>query len=190
VKRAMLFAALFSSACVGQILGGGAGDDDDGPDDGPRNLCDGAEADVAGPRLLRRLTSPELTASIRYAFGLSAAEWAGPAVPADPASADGFTNNVDRLVVDESYARGLYATATGVADVVVSETVLPRVLPCSGGGGADCARTFVQTVGRRLYRRPLTEAETARYLELHDRIAPAEGFAEFVRVAISKPVRR
>jgi hypothetical protein len=178
VKRLALMAALFSSACVGQILGDGAGDDDGGgPDDGPRNLCDGAEADVAGPRLLRRLTSPELTASIRYAFGLSAAEWAGPAVPADPASADGFTNNVDRLVVDESYARGLYATATGVADAVVSAAVLPRVLPCSGAGGADCARTFLDTAGRRLYRRPLTDAEIARYLELHDRVAPAEGFA-------------
>ena len=175
MKRAS-FLLLVLGACVGTI--------ETPPDpDAPRDVCEPGARDVRGPRLLRRLTAAELDATLRAGFGLSRDEWAGPAVPADAAGRNGFTNNVDRLVVDESYARGLYATATGVADVVVSDAILPRVLPCASGGGEACARSFLATVGRRLYRRPLTDEEVARYLDLHDRITAGDTFDSWVRWA-------
>jgi hypothetical protein len=151
--------------------------------DGPRNICESGERDVAGPRLLRRLTGGELDAAIRNGFGLSAAEWAGPAVPADAAGRNGFTNNVDRLIVDDAYAHGLLVTAEQVAGAVVEPLVLARVLPCAGAGDEACARTFLDTVGRRMYRRPLGDAEAARYIELFERITAEEDFATWVRWA-------
>lgn len=171
---------LLAAGCTGVIHGSDAPPPD--PDE-PRGVCASGAADVAGPRLLRRMTSVELGATIRQAFGLSTAEWAGPAVPADAAGKNGLTNNVDRLIVDDAYARGLLVTAEQVADAVVAPATLARVLPCASAGGAACARTFLDTVGRRLYRRPLTEAEAARYLALHDRIAAEADFATWVRWA-------
>ncbi len=167
------------TGCWGTISGGG---DDDAADD-PRALCADGQSDKAGPRLLRRLTRGELEASVRSALGLSTAEWAGPSVPADGAAQNGFTNNVDRLTVDETYARGLFTTAEQVADVVVSAGVLPRVLPCAGGGDVACAQTFLDTVGRRLYRRPLTGDERQRYLDLYARVSIDDDFATWVRWA-------
>ncbi len=171
-------ALLLLGACVGTIDGGPAPDPD-----GPRDLCAPGARDVAGPRLLRRLTAAELDATVRAGFGLSRVEWAGPAVPADAAGRNGFTNNVDRLVVDDAYAHGLYTTAQAVADSVLEPAVLARVLPCASTGGEACARTFLATVGRRLYRRPLTDEEIAGDLELHDRITADEDFASWVRWA-------
>jgi hypothetical protein len=184
VKRALAFAAVLTlgAGCVGHITGGGGDDDGPSPDD-PRNLCESGEADVAGPRLLRRLTTAELAASVRYAFDLPFAEWSGPSVPADAAGRNGFTNNVDRLVVDEGYAAALLTTAESVADAVVAPGRLPFVLPCAASGGESCANTYLDTIGRRLYRRPLTADERARYLALHARIIAEDDFATWVRWA-------
>ncbi|HUQ01693.1 MAG TPA: DUF1588 domain-containing protein [Kofleriaceae bacterium] len=171
-----------AAGCVGHITGG----DDAGeelPPDEPRNVCSAGEADVAGPRLLRRLTSREYTASVRAVFGLSAAEWTGPSLPADPAGRNGFTNNVDRLLVDESYAAALETTAEGVADALILPARLGQVLPCATAGGATCARTFLDTVGRRVYRRPLTDDERARYIALYERVSAQDDFATWVRWA-------
>jgi hypothetical protein len=179
VRAAVLAAALVGAgACYGEIHGPGVPVDPDGP----RGICADGDADVAGPRLLRRLTSHELTASVRATFGLDPAEWAGPAVPADAAAQNGFTNNVDRLRVDEAYARGLLATAEAVAQAVVQPATLARVLPCAATGDAACAQRYLDTVGRRLYRRPLTDEERGRYLALHAELA-GDGFASWVRWA-------
>lgn len=175
MKRGLALVVL--AGCYGEI--GNVGTPP--PDDGPRNLCEPGARDVPGPRLLRRTTGPELAATIRGAFGFTAAEWPGPAVPSDAAGRNGFTNNVDRLIVDDAYAQGLLATAEQVADAVLDPPVLSRVLPCAGTGGAACARTYLDTVGRRLYRRPMTETEAARYLDLHAAITAEEDFAAWVR---------
>ena len=43
---------------------------------------DGKE--TTGQRVLRRLTIPELDATVRAAFGLDKTQWPGPTVPPDP----------------------------------------------------------------------------------------------------------
>ena len=123
--------------------------------------------------MLRRLTVPELETTIRAAFNLTPAQWAGPDVPPDPASIDGFSNNVDRLTVGPEYARGMLETGRKVAaDRGHRAAGQPACIPChkvgeAGPGQAPCAQTFVTTFGPKLYRRPLTPAEVARYVELH-----------------------
>ena len=68
-------------------------------------------------------------------FGLAAADWSGSALPADAAGRNGFTNNVDRLIVDDDYGHPLYKSAETVASVVAgrafaSSTATSRSRPC------------------------------------------------------------
>jgi hypothetical protein len=127
--------------------------------------------ETVGRRVLRRLTGPELEATVRTAFGLDQSQWAGPSLPTDASSLDGFTNNVDRLTVGPDFAQGALDSAREVAKVVGSQPLLGKLLPCSTQPGdgltlLPCAQQFVDTYGTRLYRRTLTAAEKARYTDL------------------------
>jgi hypothetical protein len=149
--------------------------------------CPGTGMESTGRRVLRRLTIPELDATVRTAFGLSVADWKGPIVPPDPASLDGFTNNVDRLTVGPDYARGAMESAVTVARLVANPPHLGRLLPCGANGGqgsamAPCAQTFVNTYGAKLYRRPLTPAELARYTNMFMTVGRAD-FKVFIHWA-------
>jgi hypothetical protein len=66
---------------------------------------------------------------------------------------------------------------------VVAPARLAQVLPCAPAGGAACAAQYLDTVGRRLYRRPLTADERQRYLDLHATITAQDDFATWVRWA-------
>jgi hypothetical protein len=68
--------------------------------------------------------------------------------------------------------------------MVSADPMLGRLLPCAATGGAACADTFVSSIGAKLYRRPLTAAEKARYMSLLDKTG-TEGFASFVYWATS-----
>ena len=188
---ALLVLAASTSGCVGEItgaigLGGdgdGGGDDDGGGGnpDLPRNVCASGEKDIAGPRLVRRLTGAEMTASVRDVLRLSAAEWSGGSMPTDAAARNGFTNNADRLAVDGSYAEALLVTSKEIATAITKPGKLVELVPCAAQGGEACANTFLDTIGRRLYRRPLAAAERARYLALYQKVADAgDNFDTFV----------
>ena len=105
-----------------------------------------------GKRSLRRLTGPELEATIRAAFNLDKTQWRGVTTPPDASSADGFTNNVDRLTVGPDYVRGVLDSGRAVARLVSSPAVLGKLLPCGLGAGTGtemvpCAQQFVTTFG-------------------------------------------
>jgi hypothetical protein len=163
----------------GQSPGAGGGDPTAAPVTA-QVACTKSGVESVGRRVLRRLTVAELDATVRVVFGLTAEQWSGPVVPPDPASLDGFGNNVDRLTVSPDYARGALDTAKAVATLVASDAVLPGLVTCSGAGGPPCAATFVATVGPRLYRRPLTPAESTRYLALYDKVSKQGDFKSFV----------
>ena len=134
---------------------------------------------------MRRLTGPELDATVRGVFGLDT-EWEGPTVPPDPSSLDGFSNNVDRLTVGPDYARGVLDSGREVAKLVANppagQAVAVRGRRRRGLGAAPCAQTFVSTFGPRLYRRPLTPVEIARYMDLFMKVGRAD-FKTFVHWA-------
>ena len=137
--------------------------------------CPNDGKDTTGRRMLRRLTTAELDATVRAAFGLDQTQWAGPVVPPDPSSLDGFSNNVDRLTVGPEYARGILETGRTVAKVVSSAPLVTKLLPCSnttviGSALQPCAQTFITTYAPRLYRRPLTPAENMRYIDLWNKV--------------------
>jgi hypothetical protein len=67
---------------------------------------------------------------------------------------------------------------------VISDAHYLRILPCAAQVSDGCADTFLDTVGKRLYRRPLTSEERARYLELRDTVAADGGnFQDWVKWA-------
>ncbi len=146
--------------------------------------CPTGATDTVGRRSLRRLTIPELETTIRTVFGLDAKQWTGLNVPPDTGSDDGFTNNVDQLTVSPEYARGLQDSSRQIAGLVSADPLLGKLLPCAATGGQPCAETFVDQIGARLYRRPLTAAEKARYVSLFQQTG-AEDFKSFVYWATS-----
>jgi hypothetical protein len=128
------------------------------------------ENEVIAPRTLRRLTNGELETTLRTVFGLDAAAWTGPSLVPDPASGDGFTNNTDRLSIGDEYAKRLMETGRDIAEQVTSPAQLARILPCAATGGDACATTYLDTIGQRLYRRPLTAPERERFLALSRKV--------------------
>jgi hypothetical protein len=117
-----------------------------------------------GERLLRRLSRSE--------YDRTAADLLG--IPSDHLSAlapdtvvNGFDNGADALVVSGLLADQLRAAAEDLA-----ERAAP-LLPCQD---TLCLEGFVRSFGARAFRRPLSDAEVARYLALHQDLAASGGF--------------
>jgi hypothetical protein len=142
--------------------------------------CAAGGGDAPGRRLVRRLTTSEFEATITSVFGIAAGpDWTG-LLPPDPAAANGFGNNVDRLTVGQEFATGMQDTGGRIAELVTNATNLPRLLACSSKGDMACANTFLDTYGTRLYRRPLTTTEKNRYLALFTKITKSSDFKTWV----------
>ncbi|MCY1058075.1 DUF1592 domain-containing protein [Nannocystis sp. SCPEA4] len=139
----------------------GANDTDDPPPTNPAGRC---EESRIGPRVLRRLTQVELEHTLRDIFPEIDATWSGVQLGIDPASKHGFTNDAATLLVGDQTAAEWLATAEDVGDAVTAPEVLPTILPCAAQSpDSACAAEFIDTYGQRLFRRPLTADERARY---------------------------
>jgi hypothetical protein len=158
--------------------GGSSTVDPNQPPTGQVKCAEGA-TDTVGHRVLRRLTNGELEQTIRATFGFDAATWAGVNLPSDAGSHDGFTNNVDSLTVGPDYAKGTFDGGKKIAALVATDAELAKLVPCAAQGDRACAATFVDTIGSKLYRRPVTTAEKERYLALFDKIKAKEDFKSF-----------
>jgi hypothetical protein len=142
--------------------------------------CASTATETVGHRALRRLTNGELEATVRAIFEVDTAQWPGVNLPSDSGSLDGFTNNVDSLTVGPDYVKGTLEGAKKIASIVTSDANLTKFAPCLASGDAACAASFVTTIGAKLYRRPLTSGEQARFTGLYDKIkANAEDFKSF-----------
>lgn len=82
-----------------------------------------------------------------------------------------FTNNERVLEVSNAQSSSYQAAAKEVANAVATDASLARIV-----AGQDPA-TFIATLGRRAYRRPLTAEETARYQAIYDAGASTGGLA-------------
>lgn len=72
----------------------------------------------------------------------------------------------------QSASRALIESLEAMATEVAKRAALPenraKVVPCtpSGAGDAACLRQVIESVGQKLYRRPLSEEQVAAYLTL------------------------
>jgi hypothetical protein len=73
----------------------------------------------------------------------------------------------------QSASRALIESLEAAANDVATRAILPanrgKVVPCTptGAGDASCLRATIESVGKRLYRRPLSEEQISAYLTLH-----------------------
>ncbi|HTU59577.1 MAG TPA: DUF1595 domain-containing protein, partial [Polyangiales bacterium] len=134
---------------------------------------------------LARLTHKQYDNTIAALTGL-------PLHPAEDFLADqrqaGFDRGTD-LQVGDVLARAYRDAAESVAASVVSDqAALTRVLGCAPAQGESCARSFVDSFGKRAFRRPLTAAEQTKYLALFQQgpqlVDTGDDFQRGVRVVL------
>lgn len=196
---ALSCSVLLSVACSASIDGDGA-PNGEGPNPGsagssgtaggPSTSTQGRDAiaercdsSQLAPPQLRRLTAKELERTLRDVFPGLGASWAGVRVGADPVSSLGFSNDARTLVVASQTAQELLGTAEDVATALTTGSALAAIVPCAGEAtpGRACADTLVQTVGARLFRRPLASAEVGEYGALFDTVSAKSDFATGAR---------
>jgi hypothetical protein len=119
-----------------------------------------------GKPALRLLNRGELDRTLNDIFPQLKGQWTN-AMPSDTLSSFGFDNDAGASV-GEQQASALLDTALSVATAATG-SALPNLLPCAASGGdKSCATTFLTTYGKRLFRRPLKQAEQDRYLTFFD----------------------
>ncbi len=157
--------------------GGNSGMGGGGPGPDPASVC--GESKVGAPRL-RRLSRDELTNTLADVFPEVKGAWSA-SFSADAISTHGFDNESTLLVVGKQLADELDRAGDAVG-VAVSGGPLATLLPCSASTkDAACAQQFIDKYGKRLFRRALTAAESARYVALFQQVSSAKDFATGIR---------
>jgi hypothetical protein len=147
---------------------------------GIKSLLQSCGTSSLGQPQLRRLTRGELQRSLDDIFPQLKGKWTVSI--AEAKSALGFDNDPAVLTVGGQVAGKLLDTATDLATALVADDVLPQVLPCATSTpNHACAQTFVDQYGKRLFRRPLTQADQDRYLSFFDARLAASDFKSALR---------
>ena len=140
----------------------GSGGDPTGEDPPPLG-CDGQAFDP-GPTPLRRLTHAEYAAAVRDVLGVDVSEVAR-SFPADVTTGS-FDNDAANQTISVLLGEAYLGAAQQIAAEVVSTPERRDALVGCDLGGDDCMPSFVAALGRRLWRRPLTDAEIDAFVEL------------------------
>jgi len=115
---------------------------------------------------LRPLTRNEVQSTLGDIFPEVTGQWAN-GLPASQIQGGVFDNDASTLI-GQQFAEGLLDTAQALAKAITGAP-LASLLPCSTTTADHaCAATFVAKYGRRLFRRPLTTAESTRFLTFFD----------------------
>jgi hypothetical protein len=125
----------------------------------PLDSC-GSNAQLPGPRVLRRLTQPQLNATLKDLFR-------DPSVPQASFFSDtpvlGFTADANALVVEDLTAQQLMDFSDQVATWVDGH---PSSVSSCTTTDAACVQSFVTGFGKRAFRAPLTSAQVTAYTAL------------------------
>jgi hypothetical protein len=150
----------------GASPGGGSAGQSQGTGGHPDFTADCA-APATGSPVLRLLTRNELDQTLSDVFPEIKGQWTNSLPAAMVSKLTGFDNEATAQVGGQ-LAGALLDTALSVASAVTGER-LGTLLPCAASGGdRACATDFLTRYGRRLFRRPLTSAESMRYLTYFD----------------------
>jgi hypothetical protein len=152
---------------VERMLGTADGCDADTPDD----VLDCSNIDP-GPRQLRRLSHFEYDNTIFDLFGFASA-W-GKNFTVDTFH-HGFDNHGPSLSVSPLLAEQYRKAAEQIAEKAMQNK--EAILPCTpfGGQESQCAAEFIEVFGARVFRRPLTNTDIARYEAIYD-LGSSDGF--------------
>jgi len=92
----------------------------------------------------------------------------------------GFRNNADYLGVSTLVAQGYIDAAEQFLDSIAGNQTFLSCTP-TAGAEMDCARTFIDSFGKRAFRRPLSADESTQYAAIFDKSLKAYDFATAVR---------
>jgi hypothetical protein len=135
--------------------------------------------EAPSPRLLRQLTFSEYRATVGDLLGLVAPDTTS--IPPD-VSVAGFTTNVTGAFVTEAHLDAYSSVGAALAARAVAESYA-KIVPCQTKDQA-CAGQFLDSFGKRAFRRPLTAEEKARYLKLFDASVTGGDFNTGVTLAV------
>jgi hypothetical protein len=127
---------------------------------------------------LRRLNNQEYDNTVHELIGTEKV-YSTQFPPSEQGS--GFSNNADNLVVQGLLAENFQSAAEEMALQAVAD--LAAVAPgyaCdrATAGDAACAGSFIETFGKRAFRRPLNQEEVTRYTALYSAEVAAGGTFE------------
>ncbi|NUP13044.1 MAG: DUF1592 domain-containing protein [Polyangiaceae bacterium] len=147
--------------CTGDV----GSTDPPGPD--VEALCEDGALPGPHPRLVR-LTHTQYDNTVRTLLQLPDVTPSSEFID-DPAFA-GFTNNAAALTVSERLARDYQRAAESLSDLIADPVQMAVIVPCDVATGDEaCARDFVETFGRRAFRRALSTDEVDAYMSLYAR---------------------
>jgi len=154
---------------MGQI--GDAGSSDPGSVDPPERVAKLPNPDHVVQIGLRRLTPYEYDNTVRDLLGVVArpSEEVLPLESTDEEEDFPFDTNFEAMSVSAALIGAAETLAQENVDAFLADPMLrDRVVGCTPTGPGDeaCMRTFVESLGRRAFRRPLETDDVDRYLEL------------------------
>jgi hypothetical protein len=88
-----------------------------------------------------------------------------------------LTNDAGTLMMGTQMAEAVLARAEEIATLVTTEPNLSAGLACAAQADAACATQFINTHGATLFRRPVSDAERARYEALFASVSGRSDFA-------------
>ena len=132
------------------------------------------------PARVRRLTNIEYERSVDALVG--APEAVADRLPPDVRQ-DGYTPNHEQTV-PSSWGSAVDAVARDVAHRTVTRR-LAELAPCAERSAPNCAADFVDTIGRRAWRRPLEAVERASLLAAFEEGRREGGFAAGAEVVLT-----
>ena len=156
------------AACEGVVStpsDGGAGGAHTGGNGAGGGSVGPGDLSTASASVARRLSRTELTNLIRDVLGDESGAVAKFLAEDEYRP---FDNDYTVQHASGALIESLEAVADDVADRAVSAANRGRVVPCTptGPGDAACLRSTIESLGRRLYRRPLSEQQITAYLTL------------------------
>jgi hypothetical protein len=158
---ALLGGLLMQAGCEGEIGPG----TNPGPD--VEALC--ATGDLPGPQpRLVRLTHAQYDNTVRALLEL--ADVSPSAEFLDDAAFAGFNNNAAALVVQPRLARDYQRAAETLSELIAAPSAMAAIVPCDVASGDEaCATEFIESFGRRAFRRPLTSDEVTAFMAMYQR---------------------
>jgi Protein of unknown function (DUF1592)/Protein of unknown function (DUF1588)/Protein of unknown function (DUF1595)/Protein of unknown function (DUF1587)/Protein of unknown function (DUF1585) len=166
--RAGAVLAFAIAGCTGDIGGNPTGDVTIPEGPSPEELCANVGPTPGPHPRLVRLTHIQYDNTVRDLFGLDIQP--SSTFIEDPAF-DGFTNNAKALLVSGGLARDYRRAAEEVGALVMADpAAVARIVPCAPeGDGVACAREFIESFGRKVYRRALPATTVDAYAALFAR---------------------
>jgi hypothetical protein len=112
-----------------------------------------------------RLTNNEYSQTVTDVLGEPAAASVRYRFPEDPRE-HGFDNNVDLLQVSTAHVDRYAAAAEAIATATFAMPTRKALVLSCDPAAAGCLNSYIQKLGRRLYRRPLGADEVAGFVAL------------------------